>query len=121
RFLDSTLGSAAAQSHRNLEVVVVDDGSMDESPAIAAIWSRRDERFRLIRTPHAGPQRARNIGVAAARGDFIAHLDHDDIASPTRVPTQLSWMAAHRVDVCGSCTRVFGDNRYLGWVPEIPI
>jgi len=38
--------------------------------------------------------------------------------SPTRVATQLAWMDAHGVDVCGSCTRVFGDHWYLGWVPE---
>lgn len=48
----------------------------------------------------------------------MAHLDHDDVASPTRVATQLAWMAAHGVAICGSCTRVFGDDRYLGWVPQ---
>ena len=117
-FLDSTLESVAAQTHRHLEIVVVDDESTDASPAIADAWAGRDARIRVIRVPHAGPQRARNIGVAATRGDFVAHLDHDDIASPIRVATQLTWMHAHGVDVCGSCTRVFGDDSYVGWVPE---
>jgi len=117
-FLDGTLGSAAAQTHRHLEILVVDDGSTDESAAIAGAWAARDGRIRVIRIPHGGPQGARNVGVAAARGDFVAHLDHDDLASPVRVATQLAWMEARGVDVCGSCTRVFGDHVYLGWVPE---
>jgi glycosyltransferase involved in cell wall biosynthesis len=118
RFLHESLGSAAAQTHRRLEIVVVDDGSTDDSLAVIDSWSARDDRIRVIRTHHAGPQHARNVAVAAARGDFVAHLDHDDVASPTRVTTQLTWMEAHGVDICGSCTRVFDDDDYLGWVPE---
>jgi glycosyltransferase involved in cell wall biosynthesis len=118
RFLDETLASAAAQTHRHLEIIVVDDGSVDESAAMIERWTARDPRNRLIRTSHAGPQQARNAGVGAARGDFVAYLDHDDIASPQRIATQLAWMQANRVDICGSCTRVFGDDRYLGWVPQ---
>jgi glycosyltransferase involved in cell wall biosynthesis len=118
RFLDQTLNSAAAQTHRPLEIVVVDDGSTDESAAVIDAWASRHDWVRPVRVAHAGPQRARNVGVAATRGDFIAFLDHDDIASPDRVATQLAWMQAHRVDVCGSCTQVFGDDSYFGWVPE---
>ena len=117
-FLDTTLESLTGQSHDNLEIIVVDDESTDPSAAMADAWSMRDARIRVIRVPHGGPQRARNAGVAAARGDFVAHLDHDDVASPTRVTTQLAWMHANGVDVCGSCTRVFGDDNYVGWVPE---
>jgi glycosyltransferase involved in cell wall biosynthesis len=117
-FLDDTLASAAAQTHRHLEIVVVDDGSTDASLALATGWADRDPRMRVIAVPHGGPQRARNIGVAAARGAFVAHLDHDDIASPDRVAVQLAWMQSHAVDVCGSCTRVFGDHSYIGWVPQ---
>jgi glycosyltransferase involved in cell wall biosynthesis len=116
-FLDQSLRSLAAQSHPRLEVVVVDDGSTDESTTIIDAWSRRDVRIRLIRTAHGGPQHARNIGVAEAQGAFIAHLDQDNIAAPTRVAAQLAWMEANGVDVCGSCTRVFGDHGYVGWVP----
>ena len=117
-FLNETLASAAAQTHADLEIVVVDDGSTDASARIIEGWARRDSRVRAIRIVHAGPQRARNVGVAAAAGEFVAHLDHDDIACPDRVAVQLAWMRTHAVDVCGSCTRVFGEHRYVGWVPE---
>ena len=118
RFLEATLASVSAQTHRALDIVIVNDGSTDESGRVARQWALRDPRCRVVETAHAGPQNARNIGVSEARGSFIAHLDHDDIAGPERVATQLAWMEAHHVDVCGSCTMVFGDNQYLGWVPE---
>ncbi len=117
-FLDETLASVAAQTHRHLEILVVDDGSTDASLAVAGRWEDRDARIRVIAAAHGGPQRARNLGVAAARGEFVAHLDHDDIASPERIAIQLAWMQANDVDVCGSCTRVFGDHSYIGWVPQ---
>jgi glycosyltransferase involved in cell wall biosynthesis len=117
-FLHDALRSLAAQTHRRIEIVLVDDGSTDDSAAIADAWSVRDGRIRLIRAGHQGPQHARNTGVAEARGAFVAHMDQDDVAAPSRVACQLAWMEAHGIDVCGSCTRVFGDARYLGWVPE---
>jgi glycosyltransferase involved in cell wall biosynthesis len=118
RFLEATLASVSAQTHRALDIVIVDDGSTDGSTQLARQWTLQDPRCRVIETTHAGPQEARNIGVAEARGDFVAHLDHDDIAAPARVATQLAWMKAHHVDVCGSCTMVCGEQQYLGWVPE---
>lgn len=118
RFLPDSLGSIAAQTHRRLDIVVVDDGSTDESVAMIQTWATRDPRIRSIATNHRGAEHARNAGVAAARGDFIAHLDQDDIAAPERLSTQHAWMQAQGIDVCGSCTRVFGDDLYLRWVPE---
>lgn len=117
-FLDDALRSVTSQTHPHLEIIVVDDGSIDESPAIVEAWTRRDSRVRLVRGGQRGPQHARNAGVGEARGAFVAHLDQDDVAAPSRIATQLAWMARNGVDVCGSCTRVFGDRRYLGWMPE---
>lgn len=117
-FINESIGSIVAQSFRNLEIVIVDDGSRDISPALIEDWARRDERIRTIFPAHRGPEHARNVGVEAARGDFIAHLDQDDIAAPSRLQTQLDWLEARELDVCGSCTMVFGDARYFRWVPE---
>jgi glycosyltransferase involved in cell wall biosynthesis len=116
--LDQSIGSMAAQSYRNLEIVVVDDGSTDATPELLRDWVRRDSRIRLIPADHGGPEHARNVGVAAAHGAYIAHLDQDDIAAPSRLATQYQWLQAHGLDVVGSCTWVFGDARYLRWVPQ---
>jgi glycosyltransferase involved in cell wall biosynthesis len=117
-FLADTIGSIVAQTWRNLEIVVVDDGSTDDSARLIEEWATRDGRIRPIVAPHGGAERARNIGVAAARGEYVAHLDHDNLAAPERLALQIEWMRAHDLEMCGSCTRVFGDAWYLRWVPE---
>lgn len=118
-FVDAALASVAGQTHPRLEIIVVDDGSTDDSRDLVAAQCTRDDRIRTIQTMRGGPEHARNAGVEAATGDFIAHLDQDDVAGSGRIATQLAWMQEHGVDVCGTCTRVFGDDRYVRWVPEL--
>ena len=74
RYLGESIESALGQTHPRVEVVVVDDGSTDESPAIAA----RFPGVRLIRQENAGVSAARNAGVAACSGDCVVFLDSDD-------------------------------------------
>jgi glycosyltransferase involved in cell wall biosynthesis len=73
RFLEEAIASALAQTHRPLELVVVDDGSEDRSAEVAEALGAR-----VLRRPHGGVSAARNAGIAAARGELIALLDADD-------------------------------------------
>ena len=73
----ATVASALAQTHRDFELVIVDDGSSDGSPDALADFA--DDRLRLISQPHAGPGSARNAGIEASLGDWIAFLDADDL------------------------------------------
>ena len=86
RYLGDALQSLSSQTFEDIEVIVVDDGSSDRSSTIAAQFAERDRRFHLIAlaTPSGRPARARNTGIAAAHGTFIAFLDADDIALPNR-------------------------------------
>lgn len=81
RFLPETVESVLAQSHADLEVVLVDDGGTDELED----WVSRqtDARVRLIRQENAGPSAARNRGIAGSTGDLVAFLDSDDLWEPT--------------------------------------
>lgn len=82
RYLGDALQSLASQTSEDIEVIVVDDGSIDRSSTIAAQFAKRDTRFHLITLakPSGRPARARNTGIAAAHGTYIAFLDADDIA-----------------------------------------
>ncbi|MBW3593496.1 MAG: glycosyltransferase, partial [Actinobacteria bacterium] len=78
-YLEECLESLAEQTATDLEVVMVDDGSTDESPEIAARFATRDARFRLVHQPNAGLGAARNTGSEHATGEFIAFVDSDDV------------------------------------------
>lgn len=81
-FVGRTLASLRAQTFRDFEVVVVDDGSTDGTAAIVETVARADPRFRLIRQPNAGVAAARNRALAEARGRYLANLDADDLWRP---------------------------------------
>jgi glycosyltransferase involved in cell wall biosynthesis len=88
--LAQALESALAQSHRDLELVVVDDGSIDATPDLLAAFAERDPRVRLARQPNLGVAAARNHGLRLARGAYIALLDSDDVWVPWKLEAQLA-------------------------------
>ena len=88
RFLDEALASLARQSHRNIEIIVVDNGSTDRTPEIVQAWTLRDPRLRALRLERASLHESLRQGFALARSDLIARLDADDIAEPNRLERQ---------------------------------
>ena len=83
KYLDECLASIRAQEYRNIEIVCVDDGTPDDSVAIVRRNRLRDPRVRLVRRPNGGLSAARNTGVAAARGEYVAFVDSDDMVPPS--------------------------------------
>ncbi|MEA2436891.1 MAG: CDP-glycerol glycerophosphotransferase [Thermoleophilaceae bacterium] len=81
-YLEECLESIARQTFSDLEVVMVDDGSKDDSPAIAERFASRDERFRLLTQPNGGLGSARNTGIKEASGELLAFVDSDDYLAP---------------------------------------
>jgi CDP-glycerol glycerophosphotransferase len=82
-YLDECLTSLLRQTARDLEVLIVDDGSTDASAAIAQRYAARDERIRIITRPNGGLGAARNTGIEEATGEYLAFLDSDDVLPPT--------------------------------------
>ncbi len=87
--LDETLQSVRTQTHRALEIIVVDDGSTDATPRVAARHAAADARVRVLRQENAGVAAARNRGWQAAASDLIAFVDADDLWAPTKIERQL--------------------------------
>ena len=90
RLLPRALDSVIEQTFTDWEIVLVDDGSVDGTPDVAARYAGRlKDRFNLIRQPNRGSSDARNRGIEASRGRFVAFLDSDDEFLPTKIDRQL--------------------------------
>lgn len=95
-YIAQSIESVLAQSHGALELIVVDDGSQDDTAAIVEEYVRRDARVQLLRCPNSGkPSIARNIGIARATGSYLSFLDSDDYWHPGRVALMVAGMRAH--------------------------
>jgi glycosyltransferase involved in cell wall biosynthesis len=108
--IDSALRSVLAQSCADWELILLDDGSMDDSVARARRCA--DSRFRVVSDGQRRGLAARlNQAIALARGRYLARMDADDIAYPERLERQLAFLEAHRdVDLLGSGMMVFADE-----------
>ena len=95
RTLPECLTDLAAQTLRDWELVVVDDGSTDDSPALLKSWADRDARLRIFTTPPQGIVPALNTGLAECRGRFIARMDADDRMRPERLERQAAFCEQH--------------------------
>jgi glycosyltransferase involved in cell wall biosynthesis len=93
RFLPDALDSVLEQSHRNLEIVVVDDGSTDETAAVVRRYADRGVRY--VSRSHGGAGRARNTGLEVTSAPLVAFLDADDAWLPDRVAAGVSHLARH--------------------------
>lgn len=80
-FLDQCIKTIVKQTYRNLEVILVDDGSPDRCPAMCDAWAKRDLRIRVIHKENGGLSDARNAGLEIAKGDYIGFVDSDDVIS----------------------------------------
>jgi len=85
RYLDEAIKSVVEQTDADWEMVIVDDGSQDSTPEIAARWADSDDRIQLVRQPNAGPAAAMNTGINACSGAWVLVMHGDDVMFPTRV------------------------------------
>jgi len=93
--LARTLDSALGQTHGNVEIILIDDGSTDETEALVREKYGKDERVRYNRQANTGISGARNAGLRLVRGDYVALLDSDDVWLPWKLEAQLACMQAH--------------------------
>lgn len=94
RFVGEAIESALQQTYPHLEVICIDDGSKDDTPAVVADIADRDSRVRYVRQTNGGVSSARNHALRLAQGDWVAFLDSDDVWQPWKLELQMSLLAA---------------------------
>jgi hypothetical protein len=121
--LAATLESVRRQTYDNLEIIVVDDGSTDGTLALAEAMARRDGRIRALSKPNGGVGAARNAGVRASRGAYLAPVDADDLWHPDKIARQMAAMAAGGPEmgfVYTAYRRIDGEGRAIsGFAPSM--
>ena len=114
-FLDQCLESIVAQSYRNLEILVVDDGSTDSSGDKCDRWAERDERIRVIHQPNGGLSAARNSALDAMSGEWVIMVDSDDVLHPEAAATLLATIQRHQADIAVGDYMIIGENEAPHW------
>ena len=102
-YLDECIASLVGQTYRNLEIILINDGSTDNSGSICEQWADRDPRIRVIHKANGGAASARNAGLNAATGDLICFVDSDDAADADYVRHLVQTLEENNADaaVCG--------------------
>ncbi|MGH2728126.1 MAG: glycosyltransferase family 2 protein, partial [Actinomycetota bacterium] len=113
--LEVAIGSVLAQTIADLEVVIVDDGSTDDTPEVISRAQARDARVRTLRLAGSGgAATARNAGIGAATGAFLAFLDDDDEWAPAKAERQIDYLRSHpRIGLVSCDFHIVGGGRRL--------
>lgn len=121
RFISCAVDSVLAQTYLNWELIIVDDCSSDKSYEIAEGYTKKDKRIKLIKQlKNTGPAVTRNLGIANAKGSFIAFLDSDDIWLPGKLSTQIDFMLSKSAILSFSAYRKIDEEGKLGAIIEVP-
>lgn len=123
----AALDSLLEQTHGDFEIVVVDDGSSDDTAGVLRAYAARDARVRPMSMRHGGVAEAFNAGIAAARGAFVARMDADDLSLPRRLELQAAHLRANpdvglvgcRVEYGGDREVQAGYARHVDWTNSL--
>lgn len=103
KYIGQTIDAVLAQTYQNWEMLIIDDGSKDNSADIVREYAAKDSRIRLLQQANAGSAAARNNGIREANGQYIALLDADDLWFPEFLATQTAFMK-EKDAVCVYCS-----------------
>lgn len=104
-YLVPCMESLLAQTHQNIEIILVDDGSTDGSDALCDAYARREERIMVVHQQNAGVSAARNAGLERATGEYLFFLDSDDLLMPESLAVLCLRMGKHTL-VSGSMQQI---------------
>lgn len=95
KYLNECVNSLVNQTYRELDIILVDDGSPDLCPKMCDDWEKKDSRVRVIHKSNGGLSDARNVGIDFAKGEYISFVDSDDFVAPTYIEKLLNVIVAN--------------------------
>lgn len=103
KYLPQCLDSLISQTCRDIEIILVDDGSPDKCPEICDAYAKKDARIKVVHQINGGVSSARNTGLKASRGEYIGFVDPDDWVAPEMYEKMMEALADHKADlaICG--------------------
>lgn len=101
-YLEECIASVTAQSHQQMEILIVDDGSTDNSLAICKKLAEQDNRIRLICAQHSGVSAARNLALDQATGEYVCFVDSDDVIHPLLLEQLVKAMTENDASIAGA-------------------
>jgi GT2 family glycosyltransferase len=120
--ITEAIESLQRQTFTNFRIIVVDDGSTDQTPEVLAALRARDSRITVLIQPNGGTVDALNAGLRLCRAEFIARQDADDISDPSRLELELDYFKNHPncVAVSGALKHIDEQGRFLGTLQTFP-
>ena len=119
QYITKCLDSIVSQTLRDMEIICIDDGSVDSTPIILDDYSRRDSRIKVIHVPNGGVSKARNIGLDLAKGKYISFVDSDDVISPNMFEKMVEVAENDKYDIVQYALEEGGEDRVLNGKEEI--
>ena len=98
KYLDRCIESVVNQTYKNLEIILVDDGSPDNCPAMCDTWAERDARIKVIHKKNGGLSDARNVALDIVKGEYVTFVDSDDMILPNAVELFIHTLSQNRCD-----------------------
>ena len=117
-YLPACLDSVLAQTYRDIEVIIVDDGSTDGSGDVCDDYASRDARIAVFHQPNGGPSAARNKGLELAGGEYIAFIDCDDVVHERYLEVLADEMNRHQADIVQSPYQIIPDSKRSEYGPN---
>ena len=111
-YIRECIDSVFAQSHQEFEIVIIDDGSSDNTVEICESLAESDDRIKFIKAEHGGVSAARNKGLEAAKGEYVFFLDSDDVIHPMLFETLVTAMKQNNAAISGTVVVNFPDKHW---------
>ena len=123
QYLEQCVESVTRQTYQKLEIILVDDGSPDQCGIMCEKWAKKDQRIKVIHKENGGLSDARNAGLQAASGTYIAFVDSDDLIAPTMMEQLLHGLEQEKADIAECNYTCFTDElpeeEYTGHEPTV--